>query len=96
MSGLASVTDVRDQGPVFLNPGHLPPVHEISGDTEITLTVLSFALVVALLATIIKGLANICDALRKKLVRLLIQPLVDRREPGVSPFPVDAPSYLLT
>jgi len=82
MNGLASVTDARDQGPVFLNPGHIPPVHEISRGTEITLTVLSFALVVALLATIIKGLANICDTLRKKLVRLLVQPLVGRRDPG--------------
>jgi hypothetical protein len=36
--------------------------------------VLSFALVVALLATIIKGLVNICDALREKLVRLLVHP----------------------
>jgi hypothetical protein len=82
MSGLASVTDARDQGPVFLNPSHIRSVHEISEGTEITLTVLSFALVVALLATIIKGLANICDALRKKLVRLLVPPLVDRRDPG--------------
>jgi hypothetical protein len=68
MSGLASVTDARDQGPVFLNPGDIPPVNETSGGTEFTLTVLSFALVIALLATIIKKLANICDALRKKLV----------------------------
>lgn len=83
MSGLASVTDARDQGPVFLHPGHIPPVHEISRGTEITLTVLSLALVLALLATIIEGLANICDALRKKLVRgSYVHPLVDRRDPG--------------
>ena len=84
MSGLACVTDARDQGPVPGNPGHIPPVHEISRGTEITLTVLSFALVVALLATIIEELANICVALRKKLVRgsSIVHPLVDRRDPG--------------
>jgi hypothetical protein len=69
MSGLASVTYAQRQGLVFLNPDHISSVHEISGGTEITLTVLSFAVVVALLATIIMGLANLCDALRKKLVR---------------------------
>jgi len=69
MSGLARVTDAQRSGPVFLNPERIPSVHEISGGTEITLTLLSFAVVVALLATIIRGLANICDALRKKLVR---------------------------
>jgi hypothetical protein len=74
MSGLASVTDARDQGPVFLNLRHIPAVHENSRGTEFTLMVLSFALVVALLATIIKGLVNICDALREKLVRLLVHP----------------------
>ena len=57
------------QGLVFLEPDDISSVDEISGGTEITLTVLSFAVVVALLATIIRGLANICDALRKKLVR---------------------------
>jgi hypothetical protein len=69
MSGLASVTDAQRQGLVFLDPDHISSVHEISGRTEITLTVLSFAVAVALLTTIIMGLANICDALRKKLVR---------------------------
>jgi hypothetical protein len=68
MSGLASVTRAQRQGLVFLNPDHIPSVHEVSGGTEITLTVLSFAVVVALLATIIMGLANLCAALRKKLV----------------------------
>ena len=69
MSGLASVTHAQRQGLVFRNPDHISSVHETSGGTEITLTVLSFAVVVAVLATIVRGLANICDALRKKLVR---------------------------
>jgi hypothetical protein len=69
MSGLARVTDAQHQGLVFLNSDHISSVHEISEGTEITLTLLSFAVVVAFLATIIRGLANICDALRKKLVR---------------------------
>ena len=68
MSGLASVTDAQRQGLVFRNPDHISSVHEISGGTEITLTVLSFAVVVALLETIIRGPANLCNALRKKLV----------------------------
>jgi len=82
MSGLARVIDTQRQGPVFLNPSHIRSVHEISEGTEITLTVLGFAVVVALLATIIRGLANICDALRKKLVADPSSPLVDRRDPG--------------
>jgi hypothetical protein len=65
----ASVTHVQRQDLVFLNPDHISSVHEVSGGTEITLTVLSFAVVVALLTTIIMGLANLCAALRKKLVR---------------------------
>ena len=69
MSGLASLTDAQRQGLVFLDPDHISSVHEISGRTEITLTVLSFAVAVALLTTIIMGLANICDALRKKRIR---------------------------
>ena len=69
MSGLASLTDAQRQGLVFLDPDHISSVHEISGRTEITLTVLSFAVAVALLTTIILGLANLCDALGKKLVR---------------------------
>jgi hypothetical protein len=69
MSGLASVTDVQRQGLVFLDPDHIGSVHEISGGTEITLTVLSFAVVIALIAKIIMGLANLCGALRKQLVR---------------------------
>jgi hypothetical protein len=69
MSGLASVTDAQRQGLVFLDPDHVSSVHEISGETEITLTVLSFAVVIALLARIIMGLANLCGALRKKFVR---------------------------
>ena len=47
MSGLASVTDAQRQGLVFLKPDHISSFHEISGGTEITLTVLSFAVVVA-------------------------------------------------
>jgi hypothetical protein len=69
MSGLAGVTHAQRQGLVFLNPDHISSVHEVSGGTEITLTVLSFAVVVALLTTIIMGLANLRAALRKKLVR---------------------------
>ena len=69
MGGLASVTDVQRQGLIFLDPDRISSVHEISGRTEITLTVLSFAVAVALLTTIIMGLANICDALRRKLMR---------------------------
>jgi hypothetical protein len=69
MSGLASLTDAQRQGLVFLDPDHISSVHEISGRTEITLTVLSFAVAVALLTTIIKGLANASDSLRKKFVR---------------------------
>ena len=69
MSRLAHVTDAQRSGPVFLNPDRFPSDHAISGGTEITLTLLSFAVVVALLATIIRGLANICDALRKRLMR---------------------------
>jgi hypothetical protein len=68
MSGLASVTDAQRQGPVFLNPDHISSVHEISEGTEITLTLLIFAVVVAFLVTIIRGLANTCNALRRKLV----------------------------
>lgn len=66
---VSSVTDAQRQGLVFLDPDHISSVHEISGKTEITLTVLSFAVVIALLATIIMGLVNLCDALRKKVVR---------------------------
>ena len=69
MGGLASATDVQRQGLIFLDPDRISSVHEISGRTEITLTVLSFAVAVALLTTIIMGLANICDALRKKRIR---------------------------
>jgi hypothetical protein len=69
MSGLARVTDVQHQGLVFLNSDHISSVHEISEGTEITLTLLSVAIVGATIATIVGGLANLCDALRKKLVR---------------------------
>ena len=69
MSGLARVIDAQRQGSVFLNPAHIRSVHEISEGTEITLTTLTFAVVVALLATIVRGLANLCDALRGKIVR---------------------------
>ena len=69
MSGLANVTHAQHQGLVFLGPNDVGSVDEISGGTEITLTVLSFAVLVALLATIIMGLANLCGALRKKFVR---------------------------
>ena len=55
-----------------LTPDDVGSAHEISAGTEITLTVLSFAVLVALLATIIMGLANLCGALRKKLVRGLL------------------------
>ena len=69
MSVLASVTHAQRQGIVFLDPDHVSSVHKISGETEITLTVLSFAVVIALLARIIMGPANLCGALRKKFVR---------------------------
>ncbi len=69
MSGLARVTDVQYHGLAFLNSDHISSVHEISEGTEITLTLLSVAIVGATIATIIGGLANLCDALRKKLVR---------------------------
>jgi hypothetical protein len=69
MSGLARLTDVRHQGFVFLNSDRISSVHEISAGTEITLTLLSVAIVGAALATVVGGLANLCDALRKKLVR---------------------------
>ena len=69
MSGLAHVTDVQHQGLVFLNSDHISSVHEISEGTEITLTLLSIAAVGATLATIVGGLANVCDSLRKKFVR---------------------------
>ena len=69
MSVLASVTHAQRQGHVFLDPDHVSSVHKISGETEITLTVLSFAVVIALIAKIIMGLANLCGALRKQLVR---------------------------
>ena len=69
MSGLASVTAAERQGFVFVDPDHVSSVHEISGETEITLTVLSFAVVIALLARIVMGLANLCGARRKKFVR---------------------------
>ena len=69
MGGLASVTDAQRQGLVFLDTDHISSVHEISEKTEISLTVLSFAVAVALLTTIIKRLANACDSLRKKFVR---------------------------
>ena len=78
MSGLACVTDAARQDPVFINPHHIPCVQEISGGTEITLTLFSFAVVVALLME----LANICDALRKKLARAPSSPTIDRRDPG--------------
>ena len=68
MSGLARVTDVQHQGLVFLNSDHISSVHEISEGTEITLTLLSIAAVGATLATIVGGLANVCDSLRKKFV----------------------------
>ena len=63
------LTDAQRQGLVFLKPDDIGSGHEISGKTEITLTVLSFAVVVALLATIINGLADTCDSLRKKFFR---------------------------
>jgi hypothetical protein len=69
MSGLARVTDVRHQALVFLNSDHISSVHESSEGTEITLTLLSVAIVSAALAAIVRGLAKFCDALRKKLVR---------------------------
>ena len=69
MSGLAGVTRAQRQSLVFLKPDDISSFQEISGGTEITLTVLSFAVAVALLTTIIMGLANICDALRKKRIR---------------------------
>jgi hypothetical protein len=69
MSGLARVTDVQHQGLVFPNSDHISSVHEISEGTEITLTVLIFSVVVALLATIVRRPTNLCNALRKKLVR---------------------------
>ena len=78
MSRLAHVTDAQRSGPVFLNPDDISSVHEISGGTEITLTVLSFAIVVALLTTIIMGLANLCAALRKKLVRCSLASSITR------------------
>jgi hypothetical protein len=92
MSRLASVTDAQRQGLVFLDPDHISSVHEISRRTEISLTVLSFAVAVALFTTIIIGLANFSDALRKKLVRgfYLVHPLVDRRSGcNTWPFSVD-------
>jgi hypothetical protein len=88
MSGLARVIDAQRRGRVFLNPAQIRSVHEISEGTEITLTVLTFSVVGALLATIVRGLANLGDALRKKLVRgswftsSPVHPLVDRRDPG--------------
>jgi hypothetical protein len=69
MSGLARVTDVQHQGLVFLNSDHISSVHEISEGTEITLTLLSIAAVGATLATIVGGLANVRDSLRKKFFR---------------------------
>ena len=69
MSGLAHVTDVQHQGLVFLNSDHISSVHEISEGTEITLTLLSVAIVGPALATTVGALANLCDALRKKIVR---------------------------
>ena len=68
MSGLARVTNVQHQGLAF-NSDHISSVREISEGTEITLTLLSVAIVGATLATIVGGLATLCDALRKKLVR---------------------------
>ena len=81
MSGLACVTDAERQGPVFLNPHHIPSVQEISGGTEITLTLFSFAVVVALLME----LANICDALRKKLARAPSSPTHRPARSGIHP-----------
>jgi hypothetical protein len=74
MSELASFTDAQRQGPVFLYPDHIPSVHEISEGTEITLTLLSFAVVVALLATIIMGLANLGTRCARSCSRLMSSP----------------------
>jgi uncharacterized protein YneF (UPF0154 family) len=73
MSGVAKAQDISAIA-----------VHRISEGTEIGLTVLSFAIVVALLATIIMGLTNCCEALSKKLVSRLFtnSPRVDERNPG--------------
>jgi hypothetical protein len=68
MSGLVRLADVQHRGLVFLNSDHISSVHENSQGTEITLTLLSVAIVGATLATIVGGLANLCYALRKKLV----------------------------
>ena len=43
-----------------------------TGFQEIGLTVLSFAVVVALLATIIMGLATLCDALQQEACSRLL------------------------
>jgi len=68
MGGSASVTDAQCQGLVIVDPDHINSVHEISGATEITLPVLSFAVAVALLTTIIRWPANACESLSKKFV----------------------------
>jgi len=81
MSGLACVTDAERPAPVFLNPHHIPSAQEISGGTEITLTLFSFAVVVALLME----LANICAALRKKLARAPSSPTHRPARSGVHP-----------
>jgi hypothetical protein len=67
MSRLARVTDVQHQRLAFLSSDHISSFHEISEGTEITLRMLSFAIVIALLATTIKELAHLCEALPKKL-----------------------------
>jgi hypothetical protein len=72
MSGLASVTHAQREGLVFIKGDDISSVHKISEGTEIGLTVLSFAVVVALLATIIVGLTNLCRVLRKELVSRLL------------------------
>lgn len=69
MSGLVRVGDVQHQDLVFINSDHISSLHEISEGTEITLTLLSVAIFGAALATIAGRLANLCDALSKKLAR---------------------------
>ena len=80
MSGLARDTDIQHQGLVFLNSDHISSLHETWEGTEITLTLLSVAIAGATLARIVGGLANLCDALRKKLVRTRPRRRSDRRQ----------------
>jgi hypothetical protein len=74
MSGIARIGYVQHQGLVFLNSDHISSVHEISEGTEITLTLLSVAIVGAALATIVGTLANRATRCARKLFAALSSP----------------------